>query len=227
MKNKALTLGVLFIMNLMSCQAQTKKVEIKDDYFKEYVSVYQVGTVPFSTLEEKKIKYHDFNLNQVRKFICENDTCLIDWSGYKIEFASYLKLPSHGLYIVLIHDESTEGGTIRKLSTYDNNGNRISTLDIFADKPSHGHRELDEISYLAIESIIDSQLTIQRKYFEAYPSFSANNIRLFYGRYIETTYQITSTGEIQKITEQDHGKQKYIGKMLGQDEFPRWKVYME
>lgn len=225
MKNKILVLLFLFATEMASCQQPDNIKKIRDEDFKKYVSCFQIGKLPLSTYDDMKITYHDFELSQIRRFICKNDSCLKDWSGYDIPFASYLLLPSNGNYVILIHDESTEGGTVRRLSTYDYSGLKISELEIFAVKPFHGERQKNEIDHFEIESIISNDLRIEKKYFAKYAEeWKANDIRYFYGRYIESIFKIDTSGNITLISEKDHGKQKYIGGRLDSIIFPRWKL---
>lgn len=125
----------------------------------------------------------------------------------------------------MIYDESTECGTIRRLSTYDYQGKKVATLEIFAEKTFHGERGKDEISYYEIESVLDVTLVIKKKYFEKSPDFKENDKRFFYGRYIETVNKIDTNGNITLVSEKDHGRQKYIGGRLDPSLFPRWNVY--
>ncbi len=226
MRNKVIIALVLLTTKLASCQQQYDiTAKIKDEDFKKYVSCFQVGKLPFSTYENIKISYHDFDTSQIHKFICKDDFCLKDWSGYDIPFASYLLLPSNGDYVILIHDESTEGGTVRKLSTYDYYGNKLDELDIFADKPFHGEREKNEISHFEIESVISEDLIIEKKYFAVYEEdWKIDGTRYFYGRYIESVHKIDVDGNIVLISEVNHGKQIYVGGSIDNNIFPRWKL---
>ncbi len=221
MRNKAIIALVMLTTKLASCQQSDIK-KIKDDDFKKYVSCFQVGKLPFSTYENIKISYHDFDTSQIHKFICKDDFCLKDWSGYDIPFASYLLLPSNGDYVILIHDESTDGGTVRKLSTYDYYGNKLDELDIFADKPFHGEREKNEISHYEIESVISEDLIIEKKYFAIEPTWTEGKEFFYYGTHIEYKYKIEKSGKIILLDENKYGRKKYKGVRLKTNEFPRY-----
>lgn len=224
MKNKILIFLVLFATELASCQNKFNNAKIKDDDFKKYVSLFKEGSLPFSTYDEM---YCPENIEKslIRKFICKEESCLKDWSGYEIEFGPCVQIPSNGDYVILIYDESTEGGTVRKLTTYDYHGKKIAELEIFAEKPFHGERQKNEIDHYEIESIISSDLRIEKKYFAIYAEeWKVDDTRYFYGRYIESVYKIETNGNIILISEKDHGKQKYVGGRLEPSFFPRWKV---
>lgn len=225
MRNKApLLFLVLFTVELASCQQQFDITKIKDEEFKKYVSSFEGGGFPFSTYDEMYCR-NRIEPPLIKKFVCNKESCLKDWSGYDIEFSPCKYLSTNGDYVILIHDESTEGGTIRILNTYDYEGKKIGTLEIFAEKPFHGERQKNEIEHFEIESIISNDLRIEKKYFEIYAEdWKVNNVRYFYGRYIESVYKIDTDGKITLVSEKDHGKQKYIGGRLSADNFPRWKL---
>lgn len=225
MRNKALIVLVMLTTKLASCQQQYDiTAKIKDEDFKSYVSTFQLASIPFSTYEEMYCETR-VKLSLINKFICSNELCLKDWSGYDIEFSPCKYLPSNGDYVILIHDESTDGGTVRKLSTYDYYGNKLDELDIFADKPFHGEREKNEISHYEIESVISEDLIIEKKYFAVYEEdWKIDGTRYFYGRYIESVHKIDVDGNIVLISEVNHGKQIYVGGSIDNNIFPRWKL---
>lgn len=225
MRNKALIVLVMLTTKLASCQQQYDiTAKIKDEDFKSYVSTFQLASIPFSTYEEMYCETR-VKLSLINKFICSNELCLKDWSGYDIEFSPCKYLPSNGDYVILIHDESTDGGTVRKLSTYDYYGNKLDELDIFADKPFHGEREKNEISHYEIESVISEDLIIEKKYFAVYEEdWKIDGTRYFYGRYIESEHKIDVDGNIVLISERNHGKQIYVGGSIDNNIFPRWKL---
>lgn len=200
----------LLITETTSCQQQVANKKILDKDFQEYVNLFKEARLPFSTYEEL---YATDTISRafVKKYICNQASCLKDWSGYDIEFSSCVSLVSNGNFIMLIHDESTDGGSIRKLSTYNLIGEKIDELEILADKSFHGHRNDDEVSGYDVQSIIDNEYHIETKRLELYPKkWKEGNQRYTYGRYIEYQYKIEPNGEIVKFSEKDHGKQKYL-----------------
>lgn len=228
MKNKIFIFLVLFATELASCQNKFNTDKVKDEFFKRYISLFKETNLPFSTSDEmycQQIIENPF----VKRFICKEELCLKDWSGYDIEFGACAIFPTCGNYILLLYDESgAEGGNLRKIITYDYSGNKIDELEIFADKTFHGDRKKDEIVYYEIESIINEKLFIERKYFEMYADeWRENDKRFFHGRYIESVYKIGMDGKITLVSENDHGKKIYIGGSLDSNTFPRWKILEE
>lgn len=225
MRSKALILLVLFTTELASCQQSFDiTTKIKDEDFKSYVSTFQLASIPFSTYEEMYCRTR-VEPSLINKFICSNESCLKDWSGYDIEFSPCKYLPSNGDYVILIHDESTDGGTVRKLSTYDYYGKKLGELEIFAEKPFHGERQKDEIVHYEIESIISAELRVEKQYFAIYAEdWKADGTRYFYGSYIESIHKIDADGNIVLISEINHGKQIYVGGSIDPSVFPRWKL---
>lgn len=224
MRNKILLLLTLFATELSSCQNKFDINKIKNEDFKKLVELFKEANLPFSTYDEMYCP-EVIEKSLVRKFICNEESCLKDWSGYEIEFGPCVYLPSNGDYVILIYDESTDCGTIRKLITYDYYGNKISELEIFAEKTFHGDRKKNEVVYYEIQSRINNKLIIEKKYFEIYADeWKENNTRYFSGRYVEFVYKIDEKGNISLISEKDHGKKKYLGGRLESNVFPRWKV---
>ncbi|MFT3737205.1 MAG: hypothetical protein QM786_00425 [Breznakibacter sp.] len=229
MRNKALLLLILFSVKFASCQQYQQQLfdvaKIRNEDFKKYVSAFELDSIPFSTYEEMYCRTR-IEPSLIKKFVCSDGSCLKDWSGYEIEFSPCKYLLSNANYIVLIHDESTDGGTIRKLSIYDYNGVKIDMLEIFAEKPFHGKRQKSEIDYFEIESVVNKDFVIERKYFEIYAEeWKINNVRYFHGRYIESVYKINTEGKIILVSEKDHGKREYAGGRLSSNVFfPRWSV---
>ncbi|MBR6250801.1 MAG: hypothetical protein IKR17_06375 [Bacteroidales bacterium] len=202
---------ILLVTIITSCQQQTRKPNITNEDFQEYVNLFKVASFPFSTYEEL---YATDTISRafVKKYICNQASCLKDWSGYDIEFRYCFSLIPRGDFIILIHDESTDCGSIWKLSTYSLDGSKISEMVLWADKSFHGHRNDDEVDAYGVQSIINNEYRIETKRFEFYTKkWKEGNQRYTYGRYIEYQYKIESNGEIVKVSEKDHGKQKYLG----------------
>jgi len=221
MKNKVLILLVIFFSELANCQQKMADLaKIENDDFKRYVSYFPQEELPFSTLKEIEITYHNLDKNTVKRFICNNASCLKDWSGYDIEFSPYVYLPSNGDYIILIHDESTEGGTTRKLLTYDYQGKKIAELEVFAEKPFHGSRPANEITYYEIESTITKDLIIEKKYFASEQEWTEGKEFFYYGTHIAYKYKIENSGKIILLEENNFGRKKYKGARLKTNEFP-------
>ena len=201
---------LLLITETTSCQQQTAMKKISNKDFQEYVNLFKEASLPFSTYEEL---YATDTISRafVKKYICNQVSCLKDWSGYDIEFASCFSLIPRGDFIILIHDESTDCGSIWKLSTYSLDGSKISEMVLWADKSFHGHRDKNEVDSYNVHSIIDNNYHIETKRLELFPEdWKEANIEYTYGRYVEYQYKIESNGEIVKLSENDHGKQKYI-----------------
>lgn len=215
---------LLLITETTSCQQQTAMKKISNKDFQEYVNLFKEASLPFSTYEEL---YATDTISRafVKKYICNQASCLKDWSGYDIEFSSCVSLVSNGNFIMLIHDESTDGGSIRKLSTYNLIGEKIDELEIFADKPFHGYRSKNEIVGHHIQSIINDKCYIETKQFDLYnDNWKEGNQRYTYGRYVEYQYKIESNGEIVKLSEKDHGKQKYLVETYDPNAMPTLKL---
>lgn len=224
MKKSIVLLFILFVSKLALSQLPAGANVFKDAYFERYVKSFEPASLPFSTYNEMYCRTRVEPI-LIQKFICDKHDCLKDWSGYEIEFSPCKIIKSNGDYVALIHDESTDCGTIRRLTTYDYNGQKISELEIFADKTFHGHREKNEVDVYVIQSIIDENLNIEMKYFESY----AEEIRVsgnyyVFGRFIEYQYKIEPNGVIVKISEKDHGKHKYDGRTYNPNTVPFLKL---
>lgn len=201
----------LLITETTSCQQQVDNKKILDKDFQEYVNLFKETNMPFSSYKKW---YSTSSIKQdfVKKYICKQESCWKDWSGYNIEFSSCISFPPKGDFVILIHDESTECGTIRKLSTYNLTGAKISEMVFWADKSFHGHRDKNEVDGYDIRSIIDDDYNIETKLLELYnDEWKENGQNYIYGRFVEYQYKIESNGEIVKVSEKDHGKQKYLG----------------
>ncbi|MCR5696254.1 MAG: hypothetical protein K6G73_04675 [Marinilabiliaceae bacterium] len=200
----------LLITETTSCQQQVANKKILDKDFQEYVNLFKKVEFPFSSYDEV-YAINAIGQDYVKKYICNQEPCMKDWNGYNIRYTSCYSLIPRGDFIILVHDESTDCGSIWKLSTYSLNGAKISDMEFWADKSFHGHRNDDEVSGYDVQSIIDNEYHIETKRLELYPKkWKEGNQRYTYGRYIEYQYKIESNGEIVKLSEKDHGKQKYI-----------------
>lgn len=224
MKNKILIFLFLFLTELTSCQNKFNTDKIKGEDFKRYISLFKEGRLPFSTYDEL---YCPENIEKslVKKFICKEESCLKDCSGYEIEFGPCFVFPSNGDYIFLLYDESgAEGGSLRKIVTYDYYGNKLDELEIFADKTFHGERKQGEITYYEIESIITQDYVIEKKYFAIESPWAEGKEFFYYGTHIEYKYKIESSGKIILLEERNFGRKKYKGPKLNTNTFPPYML---
>lgn len=90
---------VLFTTELASCQQKFDITKIKDEVFKKYISTFQVDSFPFSTYEEMYCRTR-IDTSLIKRFVCYDELCLKDWSGYEIDFSPCKILPSNGEYVI-------------------------------------------------------------------------------------------------------------------------------
>jgi len=221
MKNKILIFLVLFTTELASCQNKFDMTKIKDEDFRRYLSLFKEAKLPFFSTYDEASCSGIINDSLVRKFICKEKKCLKDWSGYDIEFLACFILPSSGDYIIVIYAESgAEGGSLRKIVTYDYSGNKLGELEILADKTFHGESKQGEITSYEIESIVTQDYVIEKKYFGTEPGWKEGKEYFYYGTHIEYRYKIESSGKIILLEEKNFGRKKYKGERLETNIFP-------
>jgi hypothetical protein len=224
MKKLVVFIFLSILAKSLFCQNSKEKNDLKVLFQKEFVTYFVPVELPFSTYKELYVDFHNFDIPTIKKYISSNDQYLIDWSGYTKEIASFVRFSlSKNIYVVII-DETTECGTYRKLVSYDSVGNYLSTIDFFASKSFHGHRNPDEIEYYEIESILNKDFSIYSQYFEIYPNPPDLEETSFKGRYIEYKYQIHPNGVIEMTEKIDHGIKKYKSGIFEDREIPRWDL---